>query len=386
MALVAIVVGAVLVVSVIADLVNTLVTTTTSRWRWWMTSIIYRRTWSLMRTIAVGLPTQSAREQLLGVYAPLSVLLLLVAWVVQQVIGFGLIWWGLSGVDGADGLFDSIYYSGVVYFTLGFGEVVPVEVVPRVGALFEAFAGVLTTALVIGYLPALYGAYSERERKLMTLDDGSEDRIVPQELLLSRAPTAEIDDVVHFFDGWEDWVAALIETHSTFPMLVLFRSKHPGQNWITALGVLCDAALQCQLIADARNRAPYWVLRRSVILFNELTRDVDLADYRARLDETYAADDAGEGEHLFRQLYESLEAHGFELVDYRAARAETLQLRRLYDAQMEYLIDAMLAPRGFWGHQIGHRVGALAEAADLEPPTGMAPPGADTSPAEPTAD
>lgn len=94
---------------------------------------------------------------------------MLTAWVVQQVIGFGLIWWGLSGVDGADGLFDSIYYSGVVYFTLGFGEVVPVEFVPRVGALVEAFAGVLTTALVIGYLPALYGAYSGRERKLMTL-------------------------------------------------------------------------------------------------------------------------------------------------------------------------------------------------------------------------
>jgi hypothetical protein len=33
-ALVAIVVGAGLVLSVIADLVNTLVTTTTSRWRW----------------------------------------------------------------------------------------------------------------------------------------------------------------------------------------------------------------------------------------------------------------------------------------------------------------------------------------------------------------
>lgn len=31
--------------------------------------------------------------------------------------------------------------------------------IPRFGALVEAFSGVLTTVLVIGYLPALYGAY-----------------------------------------------------------------------------------------------------------------------------------------------------------------------------------------------------------------------------------
>jgi len=53
-----------------------------------------------------------------------------------------------------------------------------------VGALFEAMGGVLTAALVMGYLPSLYAAYSERERKLMTLDDTSEGRITPTNLQL----------------------------------------------------------------------------------------------------------------------------------------------------------------------------------------------------------
>ncbi|MGI9613818.1 MAG: potassium channel family protein [Acidimicrobiales bacterium] len=369
MALVAIVIGVVLVLSVIADLVNTLVTTTTSQWRWWLTGLIYRRTWAIIRTIAVRLPTDAAKETLLGIYAPVSVLLLLTAWVIQQVIGFGLIWWGLGGMEGADGLFDSIYYSGVVYFTLGFGEVVPVEAVPRIGALVEAFAGVLTTALVIGYLPALYGAYSERERKLMTLDDGTEERIVPQSLILSRAPGGDVDEVLAFFDGWEDWVAGQIETHTTFPMLRLFRSKYEGQNWITALGLLCDSAVQCQLIVGARNRAPYWMLRRCIILFNELTRDVDLAEYRAKIDVVYDEQDDDDSDSSFRELYDQLEAHGFEMIDYASARAETLELRRLFDAQMEFLIDATLAPRGFWGHKIGHHVHPVpvASLADDSP-------------------
>ncbi|MEM7271741.1 MAG: ion channel [Actinomycetota bacterium] len=356
MSALAVVVGIVMVVGVLADMINTLVTTTTSTRHWWMSSLLYRRTWELLRLVGSLLPRDSAREMLFATYAPVSVLVLLVAWVTQQVIGYGLIWWGLGGVEGSSGLFEAIYYSGVVYFTLGFGEVVPVDVVPRVGSLVEAMSGVLTTALVIGYLPALYAAYSERERKLMTLDDGTEGRITPTNLLLSRAPTADVDDVLAFFDGWEDWVTGVIETHSAFPMLRMFRSKHPGQNWITAVGLLCDAALQCQIIVGARDKAPYWVLRRSILLLNELTAEFDLGDYRARLDKTYASADEHQGQELFRQLYETLENHGFELIEFAEARAETLELRRLYDAQLEFLIDAMVAPRGFWGHTIGHRV------------------------------
>lgn len=355
MGVLAVVVGLILVLSVTADMVNTLVTTSTGTGRFWLTNVLYRRTWRFLRFVSLRLPTDLLKEGLLGFFAPVSVLLLLVAWVLQQILGFGLIWWGIGGVAGAETLFDAVYYSGVVYFTLGFGEVVPSETVPRLGALAEALSGVLTTALVIGYLPALYGAYSKREQKLMMLDDGLEDRITPTALLISRAPTADPADVVDFFEGWEEWVSEVMETHTTFPMLRLFRSKYPGQNWVTALGLVTDAALQCQFIVGASHRAPYWTLRRSVILFDELTKGVDLSEYRNRIDASYDATAASDEdlELLFRQLYDQLEAHGFELYPFEEARRESRELRRLYDAKLEYLIDELLAPRGFWGHKIG---------------------------------
>lgn len=352
MAILAVLIGSILVGSVTVDMVNTLVTTTTWRGRFWLTSILYRRTWRILRSFAATLRRDALTEALLGFFAPVSVLLLLVAWVTQQIIGFGLIWWGLGGIDGADSLFDSIYYSGVVYFTLGFGELVPSGAVPRIGALLEAISGVLTTALVIGYLPALYNAYSQREKRLMTLDDGLEGRITPTSLLISRAPTGDVAEVLHFFEGWEDWVSEVIETHTTFPMLRLFRSKYPGQNWVTALGLIADSALQCQVIEGANHRAPYWTLRRAVILFDELTKGVDLSEYRARLDKTYLSDGLA-GEQFYATMYKQLQDHGFTLKEQEEARAETLALRRLYDAKLEYLIDELLAPRGFWGHKIG---------------------------------
>lgn len=224
MSALAIVVGVVLVVSVLADVVNTLVTTTTSTWKWWLTRVLYRRSWRIVAMCGEKIESHSRRERLFALFAPISVLIMLCAWVAQQIVGFALIWWGVGGVDGLDGLLDAFYFSGVVYFTIGFGEIVPLDQVPRFGVLIEAFSGVLTTALVIGYLPALYSAYSEREQKLLTLDDGSEDRITPTNLVLSRTPDRDIRELDSFFAEWEAWMANILETHTTFPMLRLFRS------------------------------------------------------------------------------------------------------------------------------------------------------------------
>ncbi len=347
MNVVLIVLGVLLVVSVFADLVNTLVSTNTSAWRWWLSRQVTTLSYGMVRAVAVRLPEGRVRSGILAAFGPILILLLLIVWVTQQIVGFALIWHGMNGIDGADTLLDSLYYSGVVFFTVGFGEVVPATGWARFGAIVEALGGVLTTALVIGYLPALYSAFSERERKLMTLDDGSEDRITPTSLVMAWAPTGDPADLLARFEGWEDWVAQILETHASFPMLRLFRSHHEGQNWVTALGLLSDAALHCQIIEGAENRAPYWMLRRSILLFSELTEGADLTMYRDRFDAGYV--DSSQ----FDNLYATLAAHGFPMIPFDRASERMLEPRKLFDARQEWLIDRTLAPRGFWGHKIG---------------------------------
>ena len=354
----AVIVGIGLVASVFLDLVNTLVATDTHSGRWWLTSVIYRFTWRLNRRIAKMLPNESVRNRFLSNYAPITLLLLLFGWVVQQIIGFGLIWWGLGGVDGASSLFDAVYYSGVVYFTLGFGEVVPADTIPRIGSLVEAMAGVLTTALLIGYLPSLYGAYSERERMLMTLDDGSEDRVTPTSLVIARAPGGDTSQLMPFFKDWEQWIASVLETHTAFPMLRLFRSKQVGQSWITALGLVSDAALHCQMINGLDNREAYWCLRRAIRLFDELTKDFDLTAWYGEYDELMQGfeDQVDSPDDPFALIHRQLEAHGFDVLPLAQARAAVVDLRRRYAPALECLIDAYVAPPGFWGHAVGHRM------------------------------
>lgn len=351
MTLIAIVVGFILIVSVLADILNTLLTTTSSTWRWWLTAILFRRSWAIVSTIGRRFPDDPRRERLYSLFVPVTILVMLVSWVAQQIVGFGLIWWGLRGVEGTASLFDSIYFSGAVFFTIGFGDLVPTGAVPRVGSLIEAFSGLLTIALVIGFLPQLYAAYSEREQKLLTLDDGSEDRITPISLILSRAPDGNPRELDTFFSEWEAWVAQVLETHTTHPMLSLFRSQHEGQSWITALGLITDTALHVELIEDGQKRAGYWAWRRSVRLLLHMTRSADLSEYRQRLDERYAV---SEGSAL-AEFYDVLKDHGFPMLPRDEAVAHALEFRRTYDAALEYLIDVLHAPRGFQGHQIGHR-------------------------------
>ncbi len=361
-------IGISLIIIALADLMNTLVTTSTSDWKWWPSRIIGYRAFAAVRLLSSRLPEHSwLRERMLSLFAPVLVLLLLATWAAMQIAGFGIIWWGFGGIDGAETFTDAMYYSGIVYFTVGFGEIVPTTGFARFGALIEAFSGVTTTALVIGYLPSLYSAYSAREQKLMTLDDGSDDRITPTNLVLAWAPDADTDRLNARFSEWEHWVSSMLETHSTLPLLQLFRSHDRQQNWVTALGLLSDAALHAQIIVDCSGKTEsYWFLRRSIALFEELTRGADLTDYQHfAIDASNSDPDDVRGK-LFRDLYTSLEDHGFELLPYQEALERTAVLRNRFAPQLEYLIDTLLCPRGFWAPNLALGLGDL-EHSETEP-------------------
>lgn len=334
--------GLALILISFADLVNTLVSTSTSAARWWPTTIIGRSFYGLVRAIARRMSEGSAiRESMLSAFAPMLVIALLATWSILQVTGFALIWMTLVDIPAIEQFGDSWYYSGVVYFTVGFGEIVPEASIPRLGALIEAFFGVITIALVVGYLPALYAAYSERERMLMTLDAGNHDRITPTELVKAWAPDADPSKIDAQFEKWEEWAASILETHATVPILVLFRSHDRQQNWVTALGLLCDAALHAQIINGATDGNAYWFLRRAEAVFREVTRGVDVSAYRQQLEQNQATE-------MFESLYQDLLDHGFSLRPYDEALEYARDLRAAFAPELEFLIDQLLCPRGFW--------------------------------------
>ena len=184
MRVLAISVGVVLIGLAVVDTMGTLVATRIQTRRWWPTAVLYRYSWPLWRAFGKNIDDEDQREAFLSIYGPLSLLTLLIFWVTMQVMGWGLVWWGLrDGIHTIDSLLESVYYAGIGFFTVGFGDVVPVASAPRILVLVEAFFGLTTMALLIGFLPTLFAAYSTREELVSTLDDLSGTRVTPLGML-----------------------------------------------------------------------------------------------------------------------------------------------------------------------------------------------------------
>jgi len=60
--------------------------------------------------------------------------------------------------------------SGTTFVTLGYGDVTPLTGLGRILAVAEAGTGFLFLALIIGYVPVIYQAFSRREINISLLD------------------------------------------------------------------------------------------------------------------------------------------------------------------------------------------------------------------------
>ena len=344
------IVGAVMVVVAVADLVNTLVTTSSSRSSHvgrWPSRIVARYAFRGLRSIVARIGEhRPVRERLLATFGPLLLLILLTMWVTLQVVGFGLIWAGVRGIKGTTSVFGHIYYSGVSFFTIGFGDVVPVDVLPRAGVLVEGLLGVVTTALVIAYLPMLYAAYATRERPLITLDDGSAGPVTPNSLLFAWSRDANPQLLDAQFADWEDWAVDVAGSHGASPMLRFFRSYDHRHDWVAGLTLLSEAAMRTQLIVGASNGSSFWFLRRADTIFQLMAQGANLDPWREKVrlsDEQH--------ERQVREMYDQLSAHGFELVPFEVALTEVANIREMYAPTVAYVAHWLLSPPEFWPPQ-----------------------------------
>ena len=337
----AVLAGLALVLVAAGDAVSTLVTTRRRRGQRWPTPVYYRWTWRAWRAVALRRGPER-REGLLGVYGPLSLLGLLVFWVLLLVGGWGAVWWGLRpSVSGVDGYFDAVYFAGVGFFTVGFGDLVPTGGLTRLLVLAEAFMGLVTMALVIGYLPTLYSAYARRELQLLTLDDLSDSPTTPITFLEAAYANGGPPGVAAAFADWERWCDEVYDTHTAYPMLALFRSRQPGQHWLTALGVVMDAAAIALATFDSGAAGP------AARLWRRSTRLVQHFSLIRGAGAQAGHGDPGDGEAPFRAAYERLARLGHPIRPYEQAWEQYRRRRTVFYPELVAATEALLVPMEF---------------------------------------
>src|ERR1700733_14376557 len=245
----ALIAGLLFCLSAVLDAFQTIILPRRPVGRFRITKLFYILTWKPWAAIARRTRDPKVREQFYSMYGPASLLLLLAVWALLLVAGFALLFFGLR-TPFADPMADAsalarlrtdLYVSGTTLFTLGIGDVLPRSLVARALIVLESGTGLGFVALVIGYVPVLYNAFSHREVSVALLDARAGSPPTSTELLRRHAFAGGQEALVVLLVEWERWSAEILESHISYPILCYYRSQHDNQSWLSALTAILDS-------------------------------------------------------------------------------------------------------------------------------------------------
>lgn len=309
--------------------------------RYRITRWVVRPGWRAWR--AMGLRTSSAgeRERMLGMFAPLVVVVLLVLWLSGLVLGFGLVYFGL-GAQLHPMVRDfptALYFAGTSVLTIGFGDFVATSGVTRLLALVAGGSGLGTIALAISFLFSLYGSFQRREILVVTLDARAGAPPSGVSLLETMAKLGMEDDLPELFREWEKWAAEVLDSHLAYPVLAYFRSSHDNESWISALGAILDGTtLVLTTVADG----PRGPAKMMFAMGTHLVEDL------GRFFRTSGDHEVGVERYEFDQARERLSAAGWSLLGPEESWAAFSRLRAQYAGQLNNMAKWWAAPPTQW--------------------------------------
>jgi hypothetical protein len=208
--------------------------------------LFYRITWPAWKAVATLFTLPRRREAFLSTFAPLSFLMMFAAWAIGMILGFALLHWAfqtqMATADPERTTVSYTYFSGVTFFTVGYGDLSPQDGVGRFLAVLEAGLGFGFLALVLSYHPILAQAFSQRETMISLLDARGGSPPTAEQILVRSQPARRPDVLVAYFLQWEVWSAEVLEKCLSFPVLGLYRSQHDNQSWVAALTVILDTS------------------------------------------------------------------------------------------------------------------------------------------------
>jgi hypothetical protein len=329
----------------------------TGRFR--LTRVFFIATWKPWVFFVTRLRDMRKRESAFSYYGPMSLIFLLAMWATAMTVGFALVYYSLGSPfkDSAQGpgFRSDVYVSGTTIFTLGLGDVTPHSGWVRAVIILEAGTGFGLLAVVMGYFPVLYGAFSRREVSISLLDARAGSPPTAAELLRRHSYEGGESALSLLLVEWERWSAELLESHISYPLLCYFRSQHSNQSWISALTAVLDTS--ALLIAgvqghEARQAQLTFAMARHAL--------VDLSQIFSLLPVNDAADRLPAAR--YEKLYGLLCQNGVSVCRDGHSFERLREMRALYEGYAEALSDYLCMPLPPWIADAPHKDNWLAVA------------------------
>jgi Ion channel len=292
--------GAFIVAVVLYDVFHTIVVPRISPINFRLAPFLARRVlWPFFLWIS-DLPfLRKWRDDILGIYAPVAFIFLMLTWLFLLISGYGLILYGAR----ADlrpvivSFPDAFYFAGSSVLTIGFGDIVAFGPRTRVVVLLAAVSGLSFMALQVSYLFTLQSLVQQREQVVNTVVSRTGTPASGIVLLLRYKELGIMSGFGSSFITWEAWIANILESHRAYPILLYFRSTNKTESWVSTLGAMLDASsLLLTTVKDntvGEAELFYWLACSTVQVLCK-----------------YLRLDAVDGVHLSREEFE----HGLELL------------------------------------------------------------------------
>ena len=171
-------------------------------------------------------------------------MLLLVIWASLAVVAFAMIYRGSGSRFEENGVPVSfgalIYMSGSTFLTLGLGDVTSPDTFGRMFMVLEAATGFIFLGLIITYMPLLDQAYALREVGGLLLQSRAGKPPSAVRLLRRYAGPDRSEILRANLREGEQWMADIMQSHLSHPVLCFYRAQHYGQSWLVSLTTIMD--------------------------------------------------------------------------------------------------------------------------------------------------
>jgi hypothetical protein len=364
---------------VLLDAFQTIIMPRRASGRFRLTRLFYIATWRPWAFFTQRLRNTRHRETVFSFYGPLSLILLLVVWAGVMLLGFSLIFFALGSpfVDAGhqSGFSSDLYVSGTTVFTLGLGDVTPQDSWARAFVILEAGTGLGFLAVVMGYFPVFYSAFSRREVSISLLDARAGSPPTAAELLSRHSYKGAERALSTLLMEWERWSAELLESHISYPQLCYFRSQHTNQSWLAALTAILDmSAIMVAGIQgyEARQAQLTFAMARHAL--------VDLAQIFSLRPRNNAPDRLPT--ERCEKLYEFLSTNGVKVCGDAQSIERLGEMRVLYERHAEALSRYLHMSLPPWMADHGHKDNWLTVAKVRAKTDAANPPAAGSGSAE----
>ena len=221
-----------------------------------LSSRLYRLTWTLTRLVTTLLPKR-LRDTNRALGAPLMIPATLVPWMTLQILGFALIYYAnitsFSFTGGTNPDFtNAIYLSGVTVTTLGFGDITPANTAYGLLAFTQAAIGFSIITLVISYVLNIYQVLLQWNTLAADLYHQARDSTDPRSILKVHFPDGEPWGLAGTLGNLHENLVAYYEGLRRYPIVYYFYSRSVQRSipYVFHMGGESAAALKWGLPKD----------------------------------------------------------------------------------------------------------------------------------------